>query len=102
EIAILGFRRQRHPETQLANLLVEARAEHSGSGAVGLAAADENRRPAVAVTGRAAAFLTAELLAGASNIAALTGRTRRGATVDQLPGDDAVKDVGAGLHGENL
>src|SRR5205085_8102049 len=41
-------------------------------------------------------------LARASDVAALTSRARRGATVDELPGDDAVKDVGARLDGENL
>ena len=102
EIAVLRLRRQRHLEAELANLLVEARREHSRARAVGLAAADEDRRAAVAVTSRAAALLAAELLAGASNVAALAGRTRRSATVDELPGDDAVKDVGARLDGENL
>ena len=67
-----------------------------------LAAADEDRRPAIAVTSRAAALLAAELLAGAGNVAALARRTRRSAAVDELPGDDAVKDVGARLDGENL
>src|SRR5205085_6127475 len=100
--ALLRLRRQRHPEAELANLLVEARAEHPRAGTVGLAAADEDRRATVAVTSSTAALLTTELLAGAGNVAALAGRTRRSAAIDQLPGDDAVQDVGARLHGENL
>ncbi len=67
-----------------------------------LAAADEDRRPAVAVTSRAAALLATELLAGAGNVAALTRGARRSAAIDELPGDDAMKDVGARLDGENL
>ena len=67
-----------------------------------LTAADEDRRPAVAVASRAAALLPAELLAGARDVTALTRGTGRRAAVDQLPGDDAVEDVGAGLDGENL
>ena len=69
---------------------------------MGLAAADEDRRLAVAVAGGSAAFLAAELLAGAVDVAALTRRTRRSAAVDELPGDDTVEDVGAWLDGENL
>src|SRR4029079_11793497 len=76
--------------------------EHSGARAVGLAAADEDRGAAVAVTGGAAALLAAELLAGARDVAALAGRARRSAAVDELPRDDPVKDVGARLDGENL
>ena len=102
EIALVRLRRQRHLEAELTNLLVEARREHPGAWAVSLAAADEDRRPAVAVTSRAAALLPTELLAGARNVAALARRTRRSAAIDELPGDDAVKDVGARLDGENL
>ncbi len=69
---------------------------------MGLAATDEDRRLAVAVASRAAALLATELLAGARNVAALTRGPSRRAAVDQLPGDDAVKDVGARLDGENL
>src|SRR4051812_12414143 len=67
-----------------------------------LAAADENRSAAIAVASRAAALLATELLAGASDVAALASRSRRSAAIDELPGDDAVKDVGARFDGENL
>src|SRR6185503_8915038 len=70
--------------------------------AVGLAAADEDRSAAVAVTSRAAALLAAVFLAGARDVTALAGGARRSAAVDQLPGDDSVEDVGARLDGENL
>src|SRR5206468_12589316 len=102
QIAVARLGRQRHPEAELADLLVEARGEHAGARAVSLAAADEDRSAAIAVTGGAAALLAAELLAGAGNVAALTRGARRCAAVDQLPGDDAVEDVGARLDGENL
>src|SRR5690349_5559060 len=51
QIAVLGLRRQRHLEAERANLLVQARGEHAGARAVSLAAADEDRGAAVAVTG---------------------------------------------------
>src|SRR6185503_17592589 len=65
EVAVARLGRQRHPQAQLTDLLVEARAEHPGAGAVGLAATDEDRRPAVAVAGSTAALLASELLTGA-------------------------------------
>ena len=43
----------------------------AGARAVGLAAADEDRGAAIAVTGGTAALLAAELLAGARDVAAL-------------------------------
>ena len=69
---------------------------------MGLAATDEDRRAAIAVAGGAAALLPAELLAGASDFAALARGTRRGAAIDQLPGDDAMKDVSARFDAEDL
>ena len=68
---------------------------------MGLAAADEDRGAAIAVTGGAAALLPAELLAGAGDFAALTSRAGRAAAVIELPGDDAVQDVGARLDAED-
>ena len=67
-----------------------------------LAAADEDRSAAIAVTSRTATLLAAELLAGAGDVRALTGRTRRGATVDELPRHNAVQDVGARLDAEHF
>src|SRR3546814_19956143 len=69
---------------------------------MGLAATDEDRGPAIAVTRRAAALLAAELLAGAGDIRTLTGGAGGAAALLELPGDDAVQDVGARLNGENL
>ena len=66
-----------------------------------LAAADEDRGAAVAVAGGAAALLAAELLAGAGDVAALARGARRCAAVGQLPGDDAMQDVGPGLDAED-
>src|SRR6185436_7366797 len=102
QLAALCLGRQRHLQAERPNLLVEARGEDAGPRAVRLAAADENRGAAIAVTGRAATLLAAELLAGAGNVRALTSRTRRGATVDELPGYHAVKDVGARLDAEHV
>ena len=66
-----------------------------------LAAADEDRGAAIAVTSRTAALLAAELLAGAGDVRALTSRARRGAAVDELPRHHAVQDVGARLDAEH-
>jgi hypothetical protein len=65
-------------------------------------AADEDRSAAIAVTGSAAALLPSELLAGAGDVRTLTSRARRSATVDELPGDDAVEDVGPRLDTEDV
>ena len=97
----LALALQRHLQAEHADLLVEAGAEDAGARAVGLAAADEDRGAAIAVTGGTAALLLAELLAGAVDFAALAGGTRRAAAVDELPGDDAVEDVGARLDAEH-
>src|SRR5205085_8909900 len=101
-VAFLRLRRKRHFEAERPDLLVEAGGEDAGARAVRLATADEDRRPAVAVTSRAAALLAAELLASAGDVAALARRARRRAAVDELPGDDAVENIGARLNGENL
>ena len=55
----------------------------AGARAVGLAAADEDRGAAIAVTGGAAALLAAELLAGAVDFAALARGAGRAAAVDR-------------------
>src|SRR5207253_4771482 len=102
EIALLRLRRQGHFEPQNANFLVQRRIEIADTGAVGLAAADEDRSAAIAVTGGAAAFLPAELLTGPGDIRALASGARSAATFFELPGDNAMQDVGAGLNGENL
>ena len=67
-----------------------------------LAAADEDRGAAIAVTGGAAALLPAELLAGAGDVRALAGGAGGAAALLELPGDDAVQDVGARLDAEHL
>ena len=67
-----------------------------------LAAADEDRGAAIAVTGGAAALLAAELLAGAGDVRALAGAAGGAAALLELPGDDAVEDVGARLDAEHL
>ncbi len=68
---------------------------------MGLAAADEDGRAAIAVAGGAAALLAAELLAGARDFAAFAGRAGGTAAVGQLPGDHAVQDVGPRLDPED-
>src|SRR5437764_8053847 len=102
EIAVLGLGRKRHPEAERADLLVQRRIEIADAGAVRLAAADEDRGAAVAVAGGAAALLPAELLAGAGDIGALAGGAGGTAALLELPGDDAVEDVGAGLEAKDL
>ena len=67
-----------------------------------LAAADEDRRAAIAVTSRTAALLATELLAGARDVGALAGAARGRAALLELPGDDAVQDVGARIEAEDL
>src|SRR4051812_6068455 len=63
EVALARLRRQRHAKAQGADLLVQRRIEVADARAVRLAAADEDRRAAIAVTGGAAALLLAVLLA---------------------------------------
>ena len=67
-----------------------------------LTAADERRSAAIAVTGGTAALLATELLAGAGNIGALTRAACGRTTLFELPGDDAVQDVGARIETEDL
>src|SRR4051794_22430943 len=67
-----------------------------------LAAADEDRSTAIAMAGGTAALLLAVLLARASNVRALASSAGSAAALFELPGDDAVKNVGARLDGENL
>src|SRR4051812_7625466 len=101
ELAVARLGRQRHPEAQSPDLLVQRRIEIADARAVGLAAADEDRGPAVAVTGGAAALLLAELLAGAGDVGPLAGGAGGAAALLELPGDDAVEDVGARLDAEH-
>ena len=67
-----------------------------------LTTADEDRSAAIAVTGGTAALLATELLAGAGDVGALARAAGGGATLLELPGDDAVQDVGARLEAEDL
>ncbi len=99
ELALARLGGQRHLKSELTNLLVEARHEHPRAWTMSLAAADEDRSPAIAVTRSTAALLPSQLLARARNIAALASRPSRSAAIDKLPRDDAVKNVGAGLDG---
>src|SRR3569623_503012 len=98
----LGVARQRHFQAQRANLLVERRVEVANASTVRLAAADEHRGAAIAVTRGAAALLAAELLARAGNVGALTRTACGGAALFELPGDDTVQDVGARIEAEHL
>src|SRR3954462_723704 len=101
QIAVLGFGRERHPEAERADLLVQRRIEIANPRAVRLAAADEDRGAAIAVTGGAAALLPAELLAGAGDVGALAGAAGGAAALLELPRDDAVQNVGARLDAEH-
>lgn len=98
---VLGLRRQGHLQAERTNLLVEVVAEGAGTSTVRLTTTDEHGRLAIAVTSRTAAFLATELLAGAGNVRTLAGSARRGAALFELPKDDAVQDVGAGLDAED-
>src|SRR3546814_3614764 len=101
ELAALRLVAQRHLEAEGANLLVQRVAKGAVPRAVRLAAADEDRSRAVAVTGGAAALLAAELLAGAGDVAAFAGGARRTAALFELPADDAVQDVGARVEAKD-
>ena len=72
------------------------------AGAEGLAAADEDAGLARAVTGRAATLLVAELLGRAVDLAARLGLMGALLALVELPLDDPVDDVGAGLEPEDL
>src|SRR5690606_37119437 len=102
ELAALRLVAQRHLQTEGADLLVQRVAEGAGPRAVRLAAADEDRRLAIAVTGGTAALLATELLAGAGNVAALARGAGGAATLFELPGDDAVQDVGTRVDAEDV
>src|SRR6187399_1513821 len=67
---------------------------------MGLAAADEDRGTAIAVASRAAALLATPLLAGTGDVGALARRAGGAAAILELPGDDAVQDIGARLDAE--
>src|SRR5256885_3387151 len=67
----LSLGRQGHLEAQHPNLLVERRVEVANARSVRLAAADEDRCAAVAVTGGTAALLLAVLLAGPRDLGPL-------------------------------
>src|SRR5256885_3806554 len=98
----LSLGRQGHLEAQRPNLLVERRVEVANARSVGLAAADEDRCPAIAVTSGAAALLPTELLAGAIDLGTLAGCAGGAAALLELPRDDAVKDVGTRLDSEDV
>src|SRR6185312_5108544 len=93
--------RQGHSEAERADLLVERLLEVALAGAVGLAAADEDRRRTVAVASAAGTLLATPLLARAGDVGALAGRAGGAAPVLELPGDDAVQDVSARLDPEH-
>ena len=98
----LAWLRERHLQAERANLLVQRRIEVADAGAVRLTTADEDRGAAIAVTSRTAALLATELLAGAGDVGALARAAGGAATLFELPGDDAVQDVGARLDAEDL
>ena len=64
------LRRQRHLEPENTDFLIERRIEVANPRAMGFAAADEDRRAPIAVTGGAATLLPAELLARSRNFRA--------------------------------
>src|SRR3546814_2149386 len=68
QLAVLRLCRQGVLQAQNAHLLVERLLERAGPGAVRLAAADEDRRATIAVTGGTATLLATELLAGAGDV----------------------------------
>ena len=65
-----------------------------------LAAADEDRSCAVAVTSGTAALLVAQLLASTGNFRALASGAGNPASVLKLPGYHPVEDVGTRLNAE--
>src|SRR3546814_10975649 len=82
------------PYTTLFRSLVQRRIEVANPRTVRLAAADEDRGAAIAVTRGAATLLATELLAGAGDIRALAGTAGGAAALFELPGDDAMKNIG--------
>src|SRR3546814_18152210 len=75
QLAVAGLAAERHLETERADLLVHRRVEVANAGAMGLAATDEDRGPAIAVTLRTAALLAPDLLVGARALRTLTARS---------------------------
>src|SRR5258706_5114284 len=93
---------QRMAQSRRANLLrkIEFMASHHRSH--GLAAADKERRRARAVAGRTGALLAIDLLGRAVHFAAGLGLVRSGAALGELPDDDALDQIGAGLQAKNV
>src|SRR3989344_4222003 len=102
DLAALRLVAERHLEAKRANLLVQRVTEGAGPGTVRLAAADEDRCLAIAVTGGTAALLATELLAGAGDVAAFAGGASRTTALFELPRNDAVQDVGARIDAEDV
>src|SRR3546814_17267177 len=90
----LGVAAERHLETERANLLVQRRIEVANPRTVRLAAADEDRGAAIAVTRGAAPLLATELLAGAGAIRARAGTPGGPAAPSDLPGAEPIKTTG--------
>src|SRR6218665_352380 len=95
-----SLRGQGHLEAKRADLLVQRDVELAATRAVSLTAADEDRSLAIAVTSRTAALLATELLARAGHVRTLARGAGNAAAVLELPGDDAVQDVGTRLKTE--
>src|SRR3569623_825506 len=100
--ARLGVAAERHLQAQRADLLVQRRVEVAAARAVRLTTTAEHRRAAIAVTGGTAALLATVLLARAGDVGALARAACRGTTLFELPGNDAVQDVGARIEAEDL
>src|SRR3546814_13159750 len=96
----LGVAAERHLETERANLLVQRRIEVANPRTVRLAAADEDRGAAIAVTRGAATPLATELLAGAGDIRALSGTAGGAAPLFELPGAEPMTNNRARLDAE--
>src|SRR5439155_628530 len=101
QLAVARLGGQRHFQAQCTHLLVQQRIEVAHARTVRLAATDENRGTAIAVTGGAAALLLAIFLAGAGDIAALASAAGSAAALLELPSDDAVENVRARLYAED-
>src|SRR5690606_9512419 len=93
---------QGHLQTQGADLLVQRELEITRARTVGLAALAELRGRLVAVASRAGTLLAVHLLRRQLHVAAFLRGAGRGAALGQLPGHNAVKDVGANFASENV
>src|SRR3546814_11477803 len=102
QLSVLRLCRQGVLQAQNAHLLVERLLERAGPGAVRLAAADEDRRATIAVTGGTATLLATELLAGAGDVAPFARGAGRSPAICEPPVDAAEQDVGARLQPETL